>query len=92
MTEMNSLIPGLLLKYEEADGKWCDPPKKIQITHPDQIKSEIVDSYLLDDGNIIVALWQFFSFYTQELVHIQDVELNSLAEGLGVMTEFEDLD
>ena len=94
LTEMNSLIPSLLIKFvkePESEHRWSDPPQMVEITHPNNIKSELISGHLLEGGNILISLWQLFRIYTQEMTQLQDIHLNSFFQGLGVMCEFKHL-
>ena len=57
---------------------------------PGNIKSEIIESLILQMGDILVALWQLYRVYTQELEHIQDIE-TGIGEGLGKICQFKHL-
>ena len=74
LKNLNSLIPGRLVKFIKEDTTWNKGPD-VGVIHPDnrskqgQNMSEVVAVILLN-SNILCVMWHGFSLFNYELEHL----------------------
>ena len=66
---------GLIRITEQCDG-WRVHSKK------GNVSCKVKACFILPDDKVLVALWSYIQFYTSSLDHLNEVELNTIVDGL----------